>query len=548
MAYHRPSFKLDRTIRSATRSSGCASNLNYHTGGGQLFLLPSDVKSQFEPKERPHASSKLLESILKQHDRRSKPTYKKNWNGGTSLVIMTSPNTLSRPDIASRRKKRNQTAQHLASKKWKKRALWRARRLGFTNPEAEEEIKTFSDYCNKKNNNDNNNDNNNKDTTRKLRFCQTFNNAHRKWEGNHTSFSAAEAEAEKIALESQTQMNLTQLMCALGELFYPNLMPTKTNNNESGNESDNSTFSDPDPVQDRKLLQDIAMWLLHRHTETGYIDVVQWMTMITSGDIDIAMDVVQQNRTKIYTSGRKRGLYRPTKGHIRPASAFVKSPVRTFESHPKLVKVRQTKSNQMSNKEKKRVIEYINHRGIRLGMQRCDIEKAKKDALTKVEESLNLTSKTQRSSSNQIEDENDNDNEFDIAIGSNININIITELDTNTKDFQFQLKPPPVRAASASTNRSRNNNGGISPQSRHRRLVKSRPSTSTRQRSRPESRGSSKRSGRSRRTTPKKTKTKTQKKQREEDDLDVHEHPELNFYSSDHFMDLTESCSKEKCL
>ena len=529
MAYHRPSFKLDRTIRSATRSSGCASNLNYHTGGGQLFLLPSDVKSQFEPKDRPHASSKLLESILKQHDRRSKPTYKKNWNGGTSLVIMTSPNTLSRPDIASRRKKRNQTAQRLASKKWKKRALWRARRLGFTNPEAEEEIKTFSDYCNKKNN-DNDNDNNNKDTTRKLRFCQTFNNAHRKWEGNHTSFSAAEAEAEKIALESQTQMNLTQLMCALGEQFYPNLMPTKTNNNESGNESDNSTFSDPDPVQDRKLLQDIAMWLLHRHTETGYIDVVQWMTMITSGDIDIAMDVVQQNRTKIYTSGRKRGLYRPTKGHIRPASAFVKSPVRTFESHPKLVKVRQTKSNQMSNKEKKRVIEYITHRGIRLGMQRSDIAKAKSDALTKVEESLNLTSKTQKSSSNQIEDEN-----------------IISELDTNNKDFQFQLKPPLVRAASASTNRSRNN-GGISPQSRHRRLVKSRPSTSTRQRSRPESRGSGKRSGRSRRTTPKKTKTKTQKKQREEDDLDVHEHPELNFYSSDHFMDLTESCSKEKGL
>ena len=527
-------FQFNRSVAPYVRQSSGAQTLSRNIGGGQVFLRAADTPSIFASKNVGHCpTSKMLEKLLLQHDRRQSTIADKDpWRDGSSSSTWSLPftpsNTLARPDIATHRKKRMMVATKLANKKWRSRALWRARRLGYSTEEALEEITTFQKFVSKA-------------EQVQVPESSSHPSANAKMKnylgGTCSGISEAEREAERISLASQIRMDLQQLMKAIGILYYPNLMSgSQRDSSGSDNDSDDIDHDVSSRRSNQKLLQDISMWLLQRHSQTGFIDIVQWLALVSSGDIDIALEEATLNRTAVFVLN-KGGTYRPTKGHLRPSSAFVSSLDRTCDTKSTVVKVRQAKKIKISTVDKTKVQQYIEHRGVRLGMKRADINKAKKDALNQVE-SLKTTNKkddnnvpnAQRRRQQQRRRNGTNGSVESVeSVRSAVSIKsagsvrstgtVLTELDISSTQMKITASPPKRRAASARTR---------SPQSRHRRLVKSRPN------SRHSTRQSSQRVKSAKNTN-------TRKSKRDDDDVVLVDCPTTIFYSGDHFMHLTES-------
>ena len=562
MSYSRPTFQVDRTMHTQTRQNFGTMSLSISTGGGQVLLHPTNPTNQSDIYSQVpiHLRSKDLDTILRKYQSKKKPS-----SSSSSMQPWDRPNTLARPEIASRRQQRQKNALFRAQEKWMKRALFRGRRFGFTKAETVEEIETFSDFCQP---------NKEPATTgtqdlQQQKYSQTDGELNLcKFLGQATELGVAKAEnkAQTIALTAQTQMDLDQLATALGELYYPELLPSIISDDNPEDQEDASA------VDRRKhLLMDIAMFLLHRHSDTGFVDVVQWMSIVSSGDIDTALNEVQKHRDQVFSVGRKGGCYRPPKGHRRSKSAAIRSHVAAIQTRPKHIRVRAAKQALVSMSNQQKVKRYIEQRGIRLGMQRSSIEQAKQEAVAGVEQRSSLPASVMmmRSTSAGNRDRRGRNRKGSggeesssmkegaslggpprMTVTGNNGSQEITQLQ---QQLQQRPQQPPrtgrrAQSASSSSRRRSQRASKSSPVSRHRKLVKS---------SRPKSSNPGLRNTNKIQQEKNEGAVGSEQNIRSKDASNVHtssvtsaaenngQHHNLNFYTDDHFFDLTESHHKK---
>ena len=548
MSYFRPTFQVDRTMHTQTRQNFGTMSLSISTGGGQVLLHPTNPTNQPDIYSQVpiHLRSKDLDTILRKYQSKKKPSS----SSSSSILIQPwdRPNTLARPEIASRRQQRQKNALFRAQEKWMKRALFRGRRLGFTKAETVEEIETFSEFCQPTKEPATTGTQQQQDlqqqkysqTDGELNLCKLF--------GQATELGVAKAENIAVALTAQTQMDLDQLATALGELYYPELLPSIISDDNPEDQEDASA------VDRRKhLLMDIAMYLLHRHSDTGFVDVVQWMSIVSSGDIDTALNEVQQHRDQVFSVGRKGGCYRPPKGHRRSKSAAIRSHVTAIQTRPKHIRVRAAKQALVSMSNQQKVRRYIEQHGIRLGMQRSSIEQAKQEAVADMEQRSSLPASVMMMRSTSAGNRDCRGRNRKGGGGEESSSMKAQEIKQLQQQLQQRPQQPPrtgrrAQSASSSSRRRSQRASKSSPVSRHRKLVVS-------------CRRKSSNSG-SRNTT----KILQEKNERavgseqnigSKDESNVHtssvtsaaekngQHHHLNFYTDDHFFDLTESVHKK---
>ena len=263
MSYFRPSFKVDRTQRPPIRTSF---GLQLRSDRGQVLLRSADQNDLFVNTGHVHRpDSTVLETILANKICGSRAPSRSNQNHTKHIVSFKPGGTLQRPEIASARERKTQYLNTLAKRREKMVALRYARNtFGFTNARTEHEYKVFSKYA--------------------------------------------------TDMASPMQLHLTQLIVALGKVHYPSLCSFANDSSDD----DDDLYSDADDSENNcrnPILKDIAIWLLHRHSESGFISLNQWISIVASGDIDTAFDVVTRDRDQVFVVGRKNGGFRPAKGH-----------------------------------------------------------------------------------------------------------------------------------------------------------------------------------------------------------------------------------------
>ena len=298
-----------------------------------------------------------------------------------AVPFQSSGSTLSRPDIQQRRRRRLENVQKKAQASWHKRALWKARRLGFNTKQAEELMGLFQNYCgissdsterrprsmttsavieiassgaDSKNRDDYSDERTFPMHSGELELALFLG----KRVGVSTAEAIAQGEDERI---TNARLSLADLTRALGDLFFPALKAKRGENLEN-----------PEDVtggSSKAKLVNIAKWLLGRHSSSGFLDCTQWMTLIKSRDIEYAEAAVQQNPVVAFTQNdRRRGTFRPTKGHSRPYSARISPRKPAFANVPKIVRARKKKAEIMSEHDLRRIRNYVLHRGRLLGL------------------------------------------------------------------------------------------------------------------------------------------------------------------------------------
>ena len=315
MSYFRPSFKVDRTQRPPIRTSF---GLQLRSDRGQVLLRSADQNDLFVNKGHVHRpDSTVLETILANKIGGSRAPSRSNQNHTKHIVSFKPGGTLQRPEIASARERKTQYLNTLAKRREKMVALRYARNtFGFTNARTEHEYKVFSKFAT--------------DTA------------------------------------SPMQLHLTQLIVALGKVHYPSLCSFANDSSDD----DDDLYSDADDSENNcrnPILKDIAIWLLHRHSESGFISLNQWISIQASGDIDTAFDVVTRDRDQVFVVGRKNGGFRPAKGHQYEPKTTMPNVIQTHMFDESIKHVRKSKSMQVNNADRERVRVYVERRGRHLG-------------------------------------------------------------------------------------------------------------------------------------------------------------------------------------
>ncbi len=340
----------------------------------------------------------------------------------TWSVPFRASGTLARADIKRRRQRRMENVRAQAKAAWRKRALWRARRLGFSTRQAEKCMTAFQKYCNGRERNASSASASSSPTTRagdtdsytphiirkavaphpspplpphgarparprernRLSLNDNANDvddgersftmhsgelalSHFRGQpaGVSTAEAAAQIENERII---NPRLSLGDFMLALRDLFLPRFKDSATGEDyDSGVENPEDTTTTK--RQSTSKLADIAKWLLGRHSSTGFLDVCEWMSVIKSGDIQRAETVLEENHVAAYTQAdRKRGTFRPTKGHMRPHSASISPRKPAYTNIPKIMRARKKKNEIMSAHDLRRIRNYVLHRGRLLGL------------------------------------------------------------------------------------------------------------------------------------------------------------------------------------
>ena len=183
--------------------------------------------------------------------------------------------------------------------------------------------------------------------------------------GMSTAEAVAQSENERI---SNPRLSLGNLTRALAGLFLPKYKTYAAGGDENEDVENPEDFAAVTKGSASRLV-DIAKWLLGKHSSTGFLDVCEWMAMIKSGDIQRAEATVQQDPVAAYTQAdRKRGTFRPRKGHMRPFSASISPRRPAYANVPKIVRARKKKAEILSARDLRRIRNYVLHRGRLLGL------------------------------------------------------------------------------------------------------------------------------------------------------------------------------------